>query len=161
MEALFMEKATVKAVTGPIDLDAGANTGGRIDMQKFKRCTFIIVAAAGTTPSSHTASFQQHDAVSAGNSASLSLALPWFHKVDTATVYTKVEPTVAAASFDIDSVVGDTKFVAVFEVKQEEIDMALGRWISCNVTDAGGAQIGTVIAIPHEPVFYPAYPIAV
>lgn len=154
-EQLFMEKCQVKVSTLPVDLNDGANSGARFDMQKFKRVSFIIVAAAGTTPSSHTVSFQQHTAASAGTSANLTVDNPYFHCVSTATEFTKVEPT-AAASFDIDAIVGDTKFVAVFEVRQEELTDGY-RWVSCNLTDAGGAQLGTIIAIGHNPTEKPAY----
>jgi hypothetical protein len=160
-EKLFMEKAQIKVTTYPVDLDAGANTGARVDMQHFKRCTFLIVAGAGTTPSSHTVSFQQHDAASAGTSANLSIDNGYFHRVSTATYFTKVAPTgTAAASFDIDTVVGDTKYVAVFEVNQEDITDG-NRWISCNLTDAGGAQLGTIIAICHNCDQAPAYSLVV
>lgn len=154
MEALLMEKAIVKATTGPIDLDAGTNTGGRFDMSKCKRVSFIAVVAAGTTPSSHTFSFQQHDAASAGNSAALSIGNPYFHKLNAATYFTKVEPT-AASSFDLDTLVGDNKFIVVFEVLAEDLTDGY-KWVSMNITDAGGAQLGTVLAIGHE-MDKPAY----
>lgn len=155
-EALFMEKNIVKVSTQPVDFNAGANTGARFDIQKFKRVAFLIVCDAGTTPSSHTVSFQQHDAASAGTSVALTIDTPYFHKVDTATAFTKVVPPALASSFDIDTIVGDTKFVAVFEVLQEQLTDG-NRWVSCNVTDAAGAQLGTVLAIGHNGVELPAY----
>jgi hypothetical protein len=160
-EALFMEQFIVKASTDPVDLNTGANAGARFDMQKFKRVTFIIVAAAGTTPSSHTVSFQQHTAASGGSSAALAHDNPWFHKVAAATVFTKVNSTgTEASSFDIDTIVGDDKFIAVFEVLQEDLTDG-NRFLSCDLTDAGGAQIGAVIAIGHNGTELPAYAEAV
>lgn len=159
-EQLLMEQVIVKVSSGPIDLDAGVNTGARFDMQKFKRVAFLVVAAAGTTPSAHAVSFQQHDAASAGTSAALEIDNPWFHKVNAATEFTKVVPSAKASSFDIDAIVGDTKFVAVFEVLQEDLVNG-NRWISCNVGDVGGAQLGTVIAIGFNASELPAYSKAV
>jgi len=157
-EALFMEQAIVKVTLDVVDLNTGANPGVRFDMQKFKRVSFIVVAAAGTTPSSHTVSFQKHDAASAGSSAALEIAAPWFHKVAAATLFTKVELSAAASSIDIDAIVGDTKFVAVFEVLAEDIDAnSAHRWVSLDMTDSGGAQLGTVIAIGHNATEKPAY----
>ena len=155
-EALFMEKATVKAVIGPVDFNTAANTGERIDMRMFKRVTFVCVLAAGTTPDSHTFTLRQHDAASSGNSADLVSDNPYFHKVNAATSFTKVVPGSAAAAKDIDTVVGDTKFIAVFEVRQEELTDGY-RWVSVDATDSGGAQLGCVIAICHEAVSKPAY----
>lgn len=157
-EALFLEQCQLKVSTDPVDLNTAANTGARIDMQKFKRVTFVVIAAAGTTPSAHTVDFDQHDAASAGNSKALSISSPWFHKVDAETAFTKVELSSAVDSIDIDAIVGDTKFVAVFEVLQEELDVnGAFRYVSCNLTDAGGAQLGTVLAICHGATEKPAY----
>ena len=155
-EALFMEQFLPKVTTGPVDLDAAANTGERFDMQKFKRVAFIIVAAAGTTPDSHTVSLQQHTVATSGTPAALAIANPWFHKVNAETSFTKVDVDVAASSFDIDAIVGDTKFVAVFEVLQENLTDGY-RWVSLNMTDAGGAQLGTVIAIGFDATEKPTY----
>lgn len=160
MEQFLMEKATVKAAINAIDLDAGANTGARIDMKLFRRVTFVLFASAGTSPSSHTVSFQQHDAASAGNSANLSISNPYYHKVDSATEFTRVVPSAAAASFDIDSIVGDTKYMVVFEVLAEDLTNGY-RWASMNLSDAGGAQLGAALAICHEAKEKPGYAIPV
>ena len=159
MEAYFMEKSTVKALIGPVDLNDAATTGLRVDMSKCRRVTFVVIAAAGTTPNSHTVSFQQHTVASSGTPAALSLSGPYFHKADTATEFTKVDPT-EAASFDIDGLVVDAKFIAVFEVLAEELTDGY-RWVSCNMADAGGAQLGTVLAICHGMKDGPAYSVPV
>lgn len=160
MEAFFMEKGTVKVVTGPIDLDTGANTGARIDMQKFKRVTFVVIAAAGTTPSAHVHTLRQHDAASAGTSADLSVDNPYYLKAGAATEFTKVVPSSAAAAFDVDALVADAKYVVVFEVLQEQLASG-NRWVSLDTGDVGGAQLGTVLAICHEATNKPAYGLAV
>lgn len=162
MEAFLMEKAQVKVVTGPIDLDAGANTGARVDMQKFKRVAFVVSAAAGTTPNAHLHTLRQHDAATAGNSKDLSVANPYYHKVNTATEFTRVVPSAAAAAYDLDTLVGDNKYVVVFEVLQEQLDVANGfRWVSLDTADVGGAQLGVVLAICHEAQSKPAYGLVV
>ena len=154
-EQLFMEQCLPKVIGGPVDLNDAAVTGVRFDMQKFKRVAFILAAAAGTTPSSHTISFKQHTVASGGTPAVLTISSPWFHKVNAATEYTKVVPT-AADSFDIDTIVGDTKFVAVFEVLQEELTDGY-QWISADLTDSGGAQLGVLMAIGFNATEKPVY----
>ena len=162
MEQFLMEKGTVKVVTGPVDLDTGANTGARVDIQQFARVSFIVAAAAGTTPSAHTHTLRQHDAATAGNSKDLSVSNPYYHKVNAATSFTKVVPSSDTAAYDIDTVVGDTKYMVVFEVLAEQLDRENGfRWVSLDTTDAGGAQLGTVIAVCHEAESKPAYSIIV
>lgn len=155
-EALFMEKATVKAIIGPVDFNTGANTGERVDMRMFKRVTFIAVLAAGTTPDAHTFTLRQHTAASAGTSADLLSDVPYFTKLAAATSFTKVVPTSAVAATDLDSVAVDAKFIAVFEVLQEQLADGY-RWVSIDASDSGGAQLGTVIAVCHEAVSKPAY----
>ena len=161
-EALLLEQMIAKSSTDPVDLDAGANTGARFDMQKFDRVTFFILAAAGTAPTNHVVSFQKHDAAVAGNSAALEIESPYFHKVGAATEFTKVVPSAPASSFDIDALVGDSKFIAVFEVLAEELDAdSAYRWVSLNIADVGGAQLGAVLAIGHNAKEKPAYSKAV
>lgn len=155
-EQLLMEQMIPKVIIEPVDLNAGANTGARFDMAKFKRVTFLIVAAAGTAPTNHSVALKQHTVAAAGVPAALSVDNPWFHKVDAATVFTKVVPGAKADTFDIDAIVGDTKFVAAFEVLQEDLTEGY-RYVSLDIADVGGAQIGTVIAIGHNGTELPAY----
>lgn len=156
MENYLMEELQVKVGTGPIDLDAGNNVGARIDMKQFARVTFIAFAGAGTTPSSHTFSFKQHTAASAGTTAVLSHANPYYHRLGTATSFTKVQPSSAADAYDLDTLVGDAKYVVVFEVLSEDLTDGY-EWVSLDQTDAGGAQLGGIIALGHKASNKPAY----
>ncbi len=149
-----MEKLIPKVVVLPVDLNTAANTGLRVDMKDLESVTFICVGAAGSTPSSHTFTPKQHSVASAGSPAALTLGNPYYHLVDTATKYTKVEPT-PATSFDLDAIVADAKYVVVFEVKSSDLTDGY-RWVSLDQTDSGGAQIGTIIAI-GKAKFAPAY----
>ena len=160
MEAFLMEKATVKSIISPVDLDAGANTGNRVDMSKCRRVTFVLDVKAGTTPSSHTLTIEQHTVASAGTPLALAVDNPYYHKLNAATEFTKVVPTVATDSYNIDTLVGDAKFMIVFEVLAEQLAEGY-RWVSVNLTDAGGAQLGACLAICHEVHNAPAYGTAV
>ena len=154
-EALGLEKLGIK-VLGFADANAAAITGERIDMQKFKRVTFLVMAVAGTTILDHTVSFQQHTVASGGSPLALALASPYFHKIDAATVFTRVDPVAAAASFDLLSLLGDTKFVVAFEVLSEELAAGY-RWASLNLGDSGAAQFTQILAVGHNPVDGPVY----
>lgn len=152
----LMEGATVKVIVGPVDLNTAANTGDRVDMSQFDRCTFICVAAAGSTPSSHTFALKQHTVASSGSPAALSVANPYYHCLDTATTFTKVEPGSATDSYDLDTLVADAKYVVVFEIQADQLTDGY-RWASINQTDAAGAQLGTIIAICGPAKSNPAY----
>lgn len=152
----LMEGATVKVIVGPVDLNTAANTGNRVDMAQFDRVTFICVAAAGSTPNSHVYDLDQHTVASSGSPIALSVANPYYHCMDAATSFTKVEPGSAADTYDIDALTVDTKYVVVFEVLAAQLTEGY-RWVSINQTDSGGAQLGTIIAICRGAKSAPAY----
>jgi hypothetical protein len=159
-EALLMEQGIVKTIIGPVDLNTGANTGGRIDMRKFKRVSFVAILGAGTTTDAHTFALKQHSVPSAGTPAPLAISNPYFHKVGNATSFTKVQPNTETDSYDLHSLLGDNASIVVFEVLQEQLSEG-NRYVSLDLTDAGGAQLGTVIAIGHGATEAPAYSSAV
>ena len=155
MEAFLLEKAIVKTVAGPVDLDTAAVTGTCVDMKNLKRLTFLVVLAAGTTTTTHTFTLKQHDAATAGNSADLEVMNPYYHKVGAATSYTKVEPTAAAAAYALHATLGNSVAVVAFEVLPEQLTSGY-RWVSLDIADTGGAQLGTVIAL-GDTEFNPGY----
>lgn len=161
MEAFLMEKETAKAVIGPVDLNSAANTGARVDMLKFKRVTFIVALNTGTATSAHLHTLKQHTAASGGTTQNLSVDNPYFHKIAAATEFTKVDPAgVAAAAYDLHALVANNKYIAVFEVLQEQLAEGY-RWVSLDMPVTGGAQVGTVLAICGDAVAKPTYGTAV
>lgn len=161
MEAFLMEKAIAKTVAGPVDFNTAAITGGRVNMRNLKRLTFVVIMAAGTSTTTHQFTLRQHDAASAGNSKNLSVENPYFHKIGAATAFTKVEPSSAAALYDLHSILADSASIVVFEVLPEQLDVnGAFAWASLDVADSGGAQIGTVLAI-GETEINPGYAVVV
>ena len=148
MEKFLMEGSLAKQVAGPVDLNTAAVTGSRVSMKNAKRCAFIVSVGAGTTTSAHTFTLRQHDAATAGNSKDLSVANPYYHKIGAATVFTKVEPGSAAAAYDLHSILADSASIVVFEVLAEDLDRTNGyAWVSVDIADSGGAQLGSVVAV--------------
>lgn len=156
MENMLLEKANIKAIIGPVDLNTAANTGLRMDMAKYRRVTFLVILDTGTTTTTHSFALKQHTVASSGTPAALSVDNPYYHKVNTATAFTKVQPTVAADTYDLHSLLASTKGIVAFEVLAEQLTNGY-RWASIDVADTGGAQLGTVIAIGHEADDKPAY----
>lgn len=161
MEKFLMEKAVVKSAAGPVDLNTAAVTGGRVNMKNAKRISFIVQLAAGSSTTTHAFTLRQHDAASSGNSKDLSVMNPYYHKIGAATVFTKVQPSVAAAAYDLHTALADSVAIVVFEVLAEDLDIANGyAWASMDIADSGGAQIGAVLAVVDHS-FLPAYDKAV
>lgn len=160
MERMLMEGRTIKSIIPAVDLNTAANTGLRVDMQNVKKVTFLFDVKAGSTPNSHTFAFKQHTVASAGSPAALLVDNPYFHKVDTATVFTKVDSTgTKVSSLDLDVLVGDLKFMVAFEVNGEDLTDGY-RYVSMDLTQAGGSQFGACIAIVEHNM-KPAYAQAV
>lgn len=155
MEAFLLEKKIVKSIIGPVDLNTAANTGLRVDMKNLKRVSFICILGAGTSSSAHGFALKQHSVASAGTPVALSVGNPYFHKIAAATSFTEVSPSAAADTYDLHSILGDDIAIVVFEVLAEQLSEG-NRYVSLDITDSGGAQLGSVIAI-GDSEFAPAY----
>ena len=155
MERFMLEKQIAKTIIAPVDLNTADNTGLRVDMKNLRRCTFLVILAAGTTTAAHLLTLKQHTVASAGTPADLSVAHPYYHKVGAATSYTKVDVTTAAAAYDLHTLLRNSVAVVAFEVLAEDLTEGY-RYVSLDIADAGGSQIGTVIAL-GESEFNPAY----
>ena len=150
MEAFLMEKANAKVIIGPVDLNTAAVTGARFPVNGYNRISFLIAVAAGTTILSRTFTLRQHNAASSGTSKDLSGTNPYYHKVNAAAVFTKVEPTVAAAAYDFLTLVGDNKALIVLEVLAEDLDVNGDfNYVSVDSADSGAASLGMVLAVGH------------
>lgn len=161
MNKFFMEEYALKTVVAPVDLNTAAVTGARVSMKNARRISIICVLAAGSSTTTHQFTLRQHDAASSGNSKDLEVANPYYHKIGAATVFTKVDPTVAAALYNLHGILADSAAIVVFEVLAENLDVANGyAWVSLDTADSGGAQIASVVAkVEHN--FVPAYAQAV
>lgn len=159
MEALLLESKIAKTVIAPVDLNTADNTGERIDMKNLKRCTFIAILAAGNTTSAHSFALKQHTVSTAGTPAALEVSNPYFHKIGAATKFTKVDVTTAEDTYDLHALLGNSASIVVFEVLAEQLTEGY-RYVSLDIADAGGAQLGTVIAL-GDAEYKPAYALEV
>src|ERR1043165_2758258 len=103
MNQFLMEKVNIKPVNVPVDMNSAAITGARIKMNTGDRVA-IVCHMGDSSGAAVTFSLQQHDAAESGNSKALSILNPYYHKKAALTVFTKVEPTVAASSYDLASI---------------------------------------------------------
>lgn len=156
MEAFLLEKVIAKTVIAPVNLGTAANTGSRVDMSKCKRVTFLVILAGGGTTAAHDFTLKQHTAASGGTTADLSVDNPYFHKVNAATYFTKVQPGSAAAAYDLHALIGDNAAIVAFEVLQDQLTDGY-QWASLDIGDVGTTHLGCVLAICHDGYALPAY----
>ena len=154
MEKFLGEDKVLKAVVGPVSIQT-SRTGERVKIAGAKRVSFIINVGVGSGTNAHSFVLKQHDAASSGNSHDLEVAHPYYHKVDDADAFTKVDVTTATATYDLHTIMGEDMAIVVFEVLAEDLRSDC-KWVSLDVGAAGAAQIGSVLAVV-DPDFKPAY----
>ena len=151
----LLEKENIKQVIGPVDLVAG-QTGARVSLKGAEKVAFVVAIAAGAVTA--TLTLKQHNAASGGTTKNLEVDNPYFHKVGTAEIFTKVEPSAKAAAYVLGAVVGAAKAVIVLEVNAEDLDVDGGfSHVSIDTAAAGGACLGSVTAHAHENRALPCY----
>lgn len=156
MEALLLEKQNVKKAFGPADMDT-AQVGSRISLAKGQRVT-VLVNVGASTGATVVLNLKQHNAASGGTSKALSIANPYFHKVGAADVFTKVEPSVAADSYDLSALLAANAGLVALEVLAEDLDVSNDfSHISVEADDTTVAKLGAAEYHLHQCKNLPAY----
>lgn len=145
-----MEKVNIKSIAGPVDGNTAAITGVRVNMKEYKRVSLIFNMGDSTTATDVSFQLKQHNAASGGTTKALAISNAYFHKVGVATVFTKVEPSVANDDYDLTTLFANDEGVVVFEVLEEDLDVNGGfAWISVDLTDMGAAKLVSGLAVLH------------
>jgi hypothetical protein len=156
-EAFFMELHNAKLVNAPVDLNTAAVTGERVSMKNAKRITFLILLAS-STGAVLTFNLKQHNAGSGGTTKTLSTTNPYYHKLGTATKFTKVEPGAASDAIDLTTLAAADGGIVAVEVLAEDLDVNNNfTHVSINSTDTNAAKIGAVVAITGNDSFISSY----
>jgi hypothetical protein len=156
-EAFLMEKRIPKVIVAQADMNT-AQTGSRVSMKGRNRVAFLCIFGTSTSATDLDVTLRQHNAATAGTSKDLSVSNVYYHKINAATVFTKVEPTAAAAAYDLFAAVGDNAAMYVFEVLAEDLDTANGfAWVSVDLGDTGATKLGTVLALTGGEELIPSY----
>lgn len=157
MNKNVLEKMNVKQAFAVAKDLATATTGARVSMAKNDCVAFVVDmnTSSATTP---TFTLRQHNAASSGTSKDLVVANPYYHKVAGQDVFTKVEPSVAAAQYVLTSLFATAAGMVVFVVRGEDLDVDGGfAWVSLDIAAAGNAKTAAGIVLMDCPRFLPAY----
>lgn len=159
MNNFLMEALNIKPAGVPSDMDT-AITGARIKLDKGARLA-IVCHMGDSTAAVVTFTLRQHNAATSGTSKDLSVANPYYHKAAALTVFTKVEPTSAAAAYDLAATFASAEGLVVFEVLADQLDINNGfYWASIDAADSTAAKILSANYIVHEAELLPAYEVA-
>lgn len=156
--AYLGENKGLKIGVLPADLNTSGATGERVFLKEGKRLA-IVVQMGDSTGATAEFTLRQHDAATSGNSKDLSIDNPYFHKAGAATSFTKVEPSAAAATYDLSSIFAAEEGIVVFEVVEDQLDVENGfGYVSVNITDPAAAKVMGVLYV-MEMENKPAYSI--
>lgn len=159
MEQFLAEYVGLKA-EAPVDMNTAAITGARTKIAKGDRLAFVV-NMGGSTAALVQMTLRQHNAASSGTSKDLSVANPYYKKVGAATSFTKVEPTSAAALYDLSSDFAGAAGMVVLEVLAEDLDINNGyAWVSLDMADSTAAKLVSVVHVLGKVKEKPAYSIA-
>jgi len=147
MNNYLAEGRVLKLGALPQDANGSAITGERISMKEVSRLA-IVVQMGDSTGAAVNLTLRQHDAASAGNSKDLEVANAYYHKAGAAVKFTKVEPSAAAASYDLASIFAGEEGVVVLEVLESQLDVNNGfDHVSLNVADSTATKIFSVLYV--------------
>jgi len=157
MEAFLMEKLNIKKFADPQDGSAANIVGGRVDMSKQERVAFVLLVAAAA--GSVVLNMKQHNAASGGTTKALAIQNSYFHKVGTAGVFTRVEPSADSDVIDASTAFGANSGILVVEVLQEDLDVNGGfTHMSVELVDTGAvAKVVAGMYFCHACRDLPAY----
>lgn len=144
----------IKAACEPVDLNTAAITGARIGLgQGYK--VAVILGFGDSVGATVQVTLKQHTAASAGVSSDLSVSNVYYKKVGAATSFTKVEPAVAAAAYDLSSDLASEPGLVVFEIEGSQLAEG-NTHFSVDLADSGAAKIVSavyVMSCKHEPAY--------
>ena len=129
------------------DLNGSALAGARIKLDKGQGCAVVchFGTGAGATVS---VSLDQHDAATAGSTASLNISRNYYVKSGADTSFTKTEirsDESLSDTADISASVGAAEGIAIFDVRPEDLDVNNSyAFASVNIADSTTAKITSV-----------------
>ncbi len=121
----------------PTDAVAGAITGNRVHLKDARACSFIVIAAAGSTDRLDL-DLQEHNAASGGTSQDLDIITKAYYQTETTLdgdeTWTEWSQSAASEITDIGG--ASEQQLVVVEVRAEQLSDGF-EWVSLNVPDLG------------------------
>lgn len=128
----------LKAVSEPVDMNTAAITGARIGLAQGYKVA-VVLHVGDSTGATVQFTLKQHTAASGGTSANLSVDNVYYKKVGAATSFTKVEPSSAAAMYDLSTDLAAEPGIVVFEVDGAQLTEGYTHF-SVDVADSGASK---------------------
>jgi hypothetical protein len=120
---LLAEEKGLKLGLAPQSVTGSYVAGSRISLKDSHKVA-VVIAMAASASAVLNVKLEQHDAASGGNTQALAITNHYFHKVGSATEFTKVEVAVAEDIYDLVATVGNNTALVVFEINESDLDVA-------------------------------------
>ena len=160
MEKLLLDQANIKACV-PADMNTAAFVGDRVSMAEVIKLA-IVVNMGDSVGAVVDFTLKQHNAASGGTSKVLAVQTPYFKKAGAATVFTKVDQSVAASNFVLSADFAAQEGMVVFEICPEDLDVE-GNFshVSIEALDSTAAKLISVLYVAHKCKALPAHSVAI
>lgn len=119
---LYGEAVAVKAAFNPADLNTAGATGAYIDMSKGEKVAIVCVMGDSVGATAEFTLKQATDSSGTGVK-DLSVANHYFKKAGAATSFTRVEPSSAAAAYDLSTDFAAQEGIVIFEINPSDLDV--------------------------------------
>jgi len=132
----------------PVNLNTGANTGGRVHMKNYRNCAIVIFASIGTAASDLAVDVQEADAATGGTIQDLDVVTKYYIKdalsLTSATTWSEIAQTPAASEISDAGGAGTSaehSQVVVIEIDNTQLSDGF-EWLSINVPQPGATKLG-------------------
>lgn len=131
----------------PVNLNTGANTGGRVHMKNYRNCALVVFASIGTAASDLAVDVQEATAATGGTIHDLDIVTRYYVKdaLSLTAAATWSEITQAATSEIADAGAAGTSAehsqILVIEVDETQLSDGY-EWLSINVPQPGATKLG-------------------
>ncbi len=161
MNANLLEKCQVKALVAPgTDMNTAAITGARVGLKNYDRVA-VLIDMGTSTGAVVEFTLRQHTAASGGTSKAVAVSNPYYKKVGSADVWTKVEQTSANSVYTLSTDFAGAAGMVCFEILAEDLDVDGGfAFFSVDAADSTAAKLIAAYYVLGSARYAPAYAVA-
>lgn len=136
----------------PVNLNTGANTGGRVHMKNYRNCALVVFASIGTAASDLAVDVQECNAASGGTARDLDIVTKYYLKdalsLTAATTWAEIAQSATSEIADAGAAGTSAEHSQVVVVEVDETQLSDGyEWLSINVPQPGATKLGCAFAI--------------
>lgn len=136
----------------PVNLNTGANTGGRVHMKNYRNCALVVFASIGTAASDLAVDVQEANAATGGTIRDLDIVTKYYLKdalaLTSATTWAEISQSATSEIADAGGAGTSAEHSQVLVIEVDETQLSDGyEWLSINVPQPGATKLGCAFYI--------------